>query len=121
MIFSRRSSAIVGVLTLLAAPAAALDLGGELPRPKHLAKVLDTGTFLGEGASRYVQIAAYRTHAYALRHVEEITEAGLKGVLARAGEWNLVLMPETSLNTAETLKAWARRSGHHDAFIIQIR
>lgn len=119
--FVLRSLAMVAVLALLAAPVAALDLGEELPKPNHLAKVLDTDTFLGEGASRYVQVAAYRTRADALRHVGEITEAGLKGVLARAGGWHLVLMPETKLNTAETLKAWARRSGYRDAFIFTIR
>lgn len=119
--FMRGSLAMVALLVLVAAPATALDLGDELPKPNHLAKVLDTDTFLGEGASRYVQVAAYRSRAAALSHVDEITEVGLKGVLARAGGWHLVLMPETKQNRAETLAAWARRSGYRDAFILSVR
>lgn len=119
--FMRRSFGVVTVLVLAAAPSTALELGDELPEPTHLAKVLDTDTFLAEGAQRYVQVAAYRTRADAVRQVNQITEAGLKGVLGRAGGWHLVLMPETKLNSAETLVAWARRSGYRDAFILSIR
>lgn len=120
--FMRGSLALVALLVLAAAPAVALEIDtGQLPKPNHLAKVLDPDTFLSSVAPRYVQVAAYRSRADAVRHVTEITSARLKAVRVRAGNVHLVLMPETDLNSAETLAAWARRSGYRDAFILQIR
>lgn len=100
----------------------------ELPEPKHLSRVLDADTFLGNNgagtaraAARYVQVGAFKSREVAGSQVERIKAAGLIAVMGREGDLHLVLMPESTRNAAETLAAWARRSGYRDAYIRVIK
>lgn len=130
MLMIRRSLLVAAIIHTLASPSAQAQ-GMEwdkLPEPKHLSKVLDADTFLGKNAanparagSRYVQVGAYQGRESATAQAERIKAAGLIAVLGREGALHLVLMPETARNRADTLAAWARRSGYPDAFIRMVR
>lgn len=130
MLMIRRSLLVAAMVLTLASPSAQAQ-GMEwdkLPEPKHLSKVLDADTFLGKNAanparagSRYVQVGAYQRRESATAQAGRIKAAGLIAVHGREGALHLVLMPETARNRADTLAAWARRSGYPDAFIRVVR
>lgn len=122
-----RHSLLAASVLLTLAPAVAQAQGMEwdkLPEPKHLSRVLDAGSFLGNNTAsparagaRYAQVGAFQRRENANTHVERIKAAGLIAVHGREGALHLVLMPETARNKAETLAAWARRSGYPDAYV----
>ncbi len=130
MLMIRRSLLVAAMVLTLASPSAQAQ-GMEwdkLPEPKHLSQVLDADTFLGKNAanparagSRYVQVGAYQRRESATAQAGRIKAAGLIAVHGREGALHLVLMPETARNRADTLAAWARRSGYPDAFIRVVR
>ncbi|WP_273794880.1 SPOR domain-containing protein [Brucella intermedia] len=100
----------------------------KLPEPKHLSRVLDADAFLGKNnartakaGSRYVQVGAFHRHERASTQAKQVKAAGLVAIIGREAGRYLVLMPETKRNTADTLAAWARRSGYPDAYIRVIR
>lgn len=126
-----RHSLLIASVMLTMVPISAQSLGMEwdkLPEPKHLSRVLDSDAFLGKrdtraarAGSRYVQVVAFQSRESAITQVKRIKAAGLVAVLGREGGLHLVLMPETKRNAAETLAAWAHRSGYRDAYIRVIR
>lgn len=123
-----RGTLSLAVMMIALASGHALGQGmdwDKLPEPKHLAQVLDP-SFLGKtgkasAGSKYVQVGAFRHPAKAEAQFKRISSAGLRVVLGREGSFHLVLMPETTRNTAGTLMAWAKRSGYPDAYVRLIK